>query len=115
MIPISTTQHFADCLESLRRDCIRKKPTIKTEQQATHENLVCWCVEGKPLSRDQVNVLTGITSGFRGFADLYSSPDGRATISEYLGGSDGERVVSFLSNGPSHVREQPGLTEAHEM
>ncbi|KAF5549447.1 hypothetical protein FMEXI_4259 [Fusarium mexicanum] len=115
MIPISTTQHFADCLESLRRDCIRKEPAINTEQQATHENLVCWCVEGKPLSRDQVNVLTGITSGFRGFADLYSSPGGRATISEYLGGSDGERVVSFLSNGPSHVREQPGLTEAHEV
>ncbi|VTT63390.1 unnamed protein product [Fusarium fujikuroi] len=115
MIPISTTQDLADCLESLRRDCIRKNHAANTEQQATNDNLVCWCVEGKPLSRDQVNVLTGITSGFRGFADLYSSPGGQATICEYLGGSDGERVVSFLSNGPSHIREQPGLTDAHNI
>ncbi|KAF5579183.1 hypothetical protein FPANT_9709 [Fusarium pseudoanthophilum] len=115
MIPISTTQDFAHCLELLRRDHIRKNPAVNTEQQATHENLVSWCVEGKPLSRDQVNVLTGITSGFRGFADLYSSPGGRATICEYLGDSDGERVVSFLSNGSSHIREQPGMTDAHNV
>jgi hypothetical protein len=115
MIPISTTQDFAHCLELLRRDHIRKNPAVNTEQQATHENLVSWCVEGKSLSRDQVNVLTGITSGFRGFADLYSSPSGRAAICEYLGDSDGERVVSFLSNGPSHVREQPGITDAHNV
>ncbi|QGI58459.1 hypothetical protein CEK26_000584 [Fusarium fujikuroi] len=101
MIPISTTQDLADCLESLRRDCIRKNHAANTEQQATNDNLV--------------NVLTGITSGFRGFADLYSSPGGQATICEYLGGSDGERVVSFLSNGPSHIREQPGLTDAHNV
>ncbi|TXC04460.1 hypothetical protein FocTR4_00001572 [Fusarium oxysporum f. sp. cubense] len=115
MIPISTTQDFADCLESLRRNCIRKNSAVNTEQRATHKNLVCWCVEGKPLSRDQVNVLTGITSGFRGFADLYSSPGGRATICEYLGDSDGERVVSFLSNGPPQVRKQPGVTYAHNV
>ncbi|CZR35204.1 uncharacterized protein FPRO_00674 [Fusarium proliferatum ET1] len=115
MIPISTTQDLADCLESLRRDCIRKNHAANTEQQATNDNLVCWCVEGKPLSRDQVNVLTGITSGFRGFADLCSSPGGQATICEYLGGSDGERVVSFLSNGPSHIREKQGLTGTHNV
>ncbi|SCO80021.1 uncharacterized protein FRV6_04234 [Fusarium oxysporum] len=110
MIPISTTQDFADCLESLRRNCIRENSAVNTEQRATHKNLVCWCVEGKPLSRDQVNVLTGISSGFRGFADLYSSPGGRATICEYLGDSDGERVVSFLSNGPP---PSPQATRSH--
>ncbi|KAH7223334.1 hypothetical protein BKA60DRAFT_633547 [Fusarium oxysporum] len=115
MIPISTTQDFADCLESLRRNCIRENSAVNTEQRATHKNLVCWCVEGKPLSRDQVNVLTGISSGFRGFADLYSSPGGRATICEYLGDSDGERAVSFLSNGPPQVRKQPGVTYAHNV
>ncbi|KAK7599971.1 hypothetical protein V3481_001533 [Fusarium oxysporum f. sp. vasinfectum] len=96
MIPISTTQDFADCLESLRRNCIRENSAVNTEQRATHKNLVC-------------------CSGFRGFADLYSSPGGRATICEYLGDSDGERVVSFLSNGPPQVRKQPGVTYAHNV
>jgi hypothetical protein len=112
MIPISTTQDFAGCLESLRWDYNRKSSALDAEQEAPHESLVGWCVEGKPLSRDQVNVLTGITSGFRGFADLHSSPGGRATICEYLGDSDGERVISFLFNGPSHVCKQLEASDA---
>ena len=67
------------------------------------KDLACWCADGKPLTRDQVNVLTGITSGFRDLANHSTQLDGQATIREYLGDQDGGHIISFLTNGSSHI------------
>jgi hypothetical protein len=104
LIPISTTRELQNCVESFRRDYGNTISFVNTERSVTHKELVSWCVEGTPLGRDQTNLLTGITSGFRDFAGLYTHTDGRATICEYLGQEDGKRVIAFLANGPSHIQ-----------
>jgi hypothetical protein len=105
LIPISTTRELQNCVESFRRDYGNTTSCLNTERSVTHKELVSWCVEGKPLGRYQTNLLTGSTSGFRDFAGLYTHPDGRATICEYLGQDDGKRVIAFLANGPSHIKD----------
>ncbi|KAF4965360.1 hypothetical protein FSARC_6818 [Fusarium sarcochroum] len=102
IIPISTTQELPSCLEALRRD-YTDKISPSHEDSIAHKDLACWCVDGKPLTRDQVNILTGITSGFRDLASHSTQPVGQAAIREYLGDQDGGRIISFFTNGSSHI------------
>lgn len=104
MIPITTIKTLPDCLESLQRDYRDKQSTLNADKRTIHQDLVRWCVRGKPLLRDQVNVLTGITSGFRDLAGHSTLPTGQAFIREYLGEEDGGRLISFLANGSSDAQ-----------
>ena len=106
MIPITTIKAVPDCLESLQRDCDYKQAPLDTDIGIVNRDLVRWCVSGKPLLKDQVNILTGITSGFQDLADLSILPSGQAAIREYLGDDDGGRLVSFLTKGSSDIQGQ---------
>lgn len=106
MIPITTIRAVPDCLESLQRDCNSKQSPLDADIGMVNRDLVGWCVSGKPLSKDQVNILTGITSGFKDLADHSILPSGQAAIREYLGDEDGGRLVSFFNNGFSDIQGQ---------
>jgi hypothetical protein len=98
MIPITTIEALPGCLESLQRNYNKEKSPPDADTSMVCRDLVRWCVDGKPLSKDQVNVLTEITSGFRDLAGHSCLPNGQATIREYLGDEDGGRLLSFLTN-----------------
>ncbi|KAI8690674.1 hypothetical protein NCS56_00058500 [Fusarium sp. Ph1] len=103
IIPISSTRDLRGCLDALRRECtVTREHSNEARRDALRE-LVCQCIDGKALSRDQANILTGITSGFRDLTVHVTHPSGPAFIKEYLGDADGERVISFLTSGPSRV------------
>lgn len=99
IIPISLPRELLGCIDALRRQHtagqIRKNPANGQDIW----DLASHCVQGKALSRDQVNVLTEITSGFKELAQNVGQPHGRAVLGQYLGAEDGERVVSFLTGG----------------
>ncbi|QPC75768.1 hypothetical protein HYE68_006520 [Fusarium pseudograminearum] len=98
IIPINTIETLPGCLESLQQDYSREMSPPDANTSITSRDLVRWCVNGKALSRDQVNILTEITSGFGDLASRSSLPNGQAIIREYLGSKDGGRLISFLTN-----------------
>ncbi|KAL6920106.1 hypothetical protein FSHL1_004083 [Fusarium sambucinum] len=98
MIPITTIKTLPGCLESLQRDYSKESSQPDTDANVASRDLLRWCVCGKPLSRNQVNILTEITSGFGDLAGRSSLPHGQAVIREYLGNEDGGRLLSFLTN-----------------
>ncbi|CZS76645.1 unnamed protein product [Fusarium graminearum] len=98
IIPINTIETLPGCLESLQQDYSRERSPHDANTSITSRDLVRWCVNGKALSRDQVNILTEITSGFGDLTSRSSLPSGQAIIREYLGSKDGGRLISFLTN-----------------
>ncbi|CEI65045.1 unnamed protein product [Fusarium venenatum] len=98
MIPITTIKTLPVCLESLQQDYSKESSQPDTDANIASRDLLRWCVCGKPLSRDQVNILTEITSGFGDLGGRSSLLNGRAVIREYLGNEDGGRLLSFLTN-----------------
>ncbi|KAL3606480.1 hypothetical protein FPOAC2_01437 [Fusarium poae] len=106
IIPITTTETLPGCLESLQQDNSKKSSQPGAGANIASRDLLRGCVYGKPLSRDQVNILTGITSGFGDLASRSSLPNGQAVIREYLGNEDGERLLSFLTNDFSKTQGQ---------
>ncbi|KAM0299137.1 hypothetical protein HYE67_009255 [Fusarium culmorum] len=98
IIPINTIETLPGCLESLQQDYSRERSPPDANTSITSRDLVRWCVNGKALSRDLVNILTEITSGFGDLASRSSLPNGQAIIREYLGSKDGGRLISFLTN-----------------
>lgn len=103
IIPISSARDLRGCLDALRQKCAVNRETGNQAQQNALRELASQCIVGKPLSRDQVNILTGITSGFGDLTNHVTHPGGSGIIKDYLGDADGERVISFLTSGPSRV------------
>ncbi|KAF4460240.1 hypothetical protein FALBO_12989 [Fusarium albosuccineum] len=103
IIPISSARELPSCLGALRRDCSAERSQNSNTHDRAHLDLVHWCVDGQPLSRDAANVLRGITSGFRDIAKHVTYPEGQAQIIDFMG-HDGERIISFLTSGPSYVQ-----------
>ncbi|KPA42893.1 hypothetical protein FLAG1_04235 [Fusarium langsethiae] len=85
IIPITTVETLPGCLKSLQQDYSKERSSLDADTSITSRDLVRWCVYGKPLSRDQVNILTEITSGFGDLAGRSSLPNGQVAIREYLG------------------------------
>lgn len=56
--------------------------------------LLPYCSDRPPLSEHTVNVLSDITTGFRGLLDGMSTGAGRATLEEYLD-ADADRAMAF--------------------
>ncbi|KAM5362785.1 hypothetical protein ACJZ2D_012369 [Fusarium nematophilum] len=103
VMPISSVRDLPGCLDALRRGCSARSARENEAHGETPRDLVHWCVGGKALSKDQTNILTGITSGFRELVNHIALPEGQATLREYLGDGDGERVITFFTSGPSQV------------
>lgn len=99
MIPISRAEDLPSCLDKLRQGCCRLAANAH-ENLITSQECASRCVQGTPLSRDQVNMLTGITSSVHHLARKATEPEGQDQIMDFIGPEDGCRVVSFFVNGP---------------
>lgn len=103
IIPISSYEEMPACLDALRRQ-LTMRTTPGTQHNATNgRDLVSQCVRGKALSKDQTNVLTGISSSIRELANHVLEPGGQELIMDFMEASDGERVISFLTDGPASL------------
>ncbi|KAF7559673.1 hypothetical protein G7046_g4480 [Stylonectria norvegica] len=102
IIPISSARELPTCLESLRRQCLSNNcPGAQTSEENTSSAIISHCVGGKPLSRDQRNVLAGISTGFTDIANQVLLTDGQSRMMDFLGDTDGARIISFFTDGPT--------------
>ncbi|POR38228.1 Uncharacterized protein TPAR_01573 [Tolypocladium paradoxum] len=102
IIPISSAVELPSCLDSLRRQCISDGPKDKqAEETSTRGDLVSHCVRGQALSESQTNVLSDICGWFGDLAQHAFDPEGQRKMCDFLGDTDGHRVMSFFMAGPS--------------
>ncbi|CAM1507261.1 Fc.00g069020.m01.CDS01 [Cosmosporella sp. VM-42] len=105
IVPITSSRELPSCLDTLRKQFSAARSRDddigeRAEATGTHD-LVQHCVPGKPLSRDQANVLTGTSTGFKDIANHISLQDSQFVLREYLGEVDARRIISFFTNGPT--------------
>ncbi|RFU74274.1 hypothetical protein TARUN_7971 [Trichoderma arundinaceum] len=100
IIPISSAAELVARLDALRRQCAAGAPRRSdVEEMAELRNLASHCVQGPALCHDHVNILTDVSTGLGGLAQLVSSTEGQRKICDLLGDVEGSRVVSFFANG----------------
>ena len=104
IVPISSSQELPGCLNTLRQQFSAtgtRGESVGGEGEAKwSRDLIHHCVRGKPLSRDQANVLTGMSTGFKDIVKHVSLPDSQAVLNDFLGETDAHRIISFFTNGP---------------
>ena len=100
LIPISSNRDLRRCIEALAEQQSYKSNSDKSTTFESLHDLASHCVRGKPMSRDQVNVLTGVSSGFRDIAMHITAPESQHTLKDFLGQADSERFISFFIDGP---------------
>lgn len=98
IIPISACRELPGCLATLRQQYSSTSAHFN-KRNGEIRDLVSYCVKGKPLSRDQTNVVTGMSSGFRDLASHVTLPDSQVVLKKFLE-TDGERIISFFTDGP---------------
>lgn len=100
VIPLISADQLPECIDNLRKllQAGRKEATASTVSQC--RDLLSSCVSGPPLSRRQTDCLSEIVGSFRELASGALTPEHRRALYDLLGEEDGNRLLSFWTDGP---------------
>ncbi|KAL7942400.1 hypothetical protein V8C42DRAFT_347885 [Trichoderma barbatum] len=104
IIPISSAAELVGRLDALRRQCAQVHAASVSrrshaDEEAEVRGLASHCVHGQALPQEQVDILTDISAGLGGLAQLVLSADGQRQVCDLLGDVQGSRVISFFTHG----------------
>lgn len=95
--------NIVTCLDRLREQCT-KKDSYTAQCTVSQCDLLSHCLNGQPLSERQTNMLLDSSSGFKDLTGQAFDPERQQRIHDLLG-DEGARLISFLREGPSAMRD----------